>query len=292
MDGIFCKKMCPMRDKTIFFVGLFLSAALAGLGYLFAQKPWDIINTILLLNCFILLIQLYYHLKDGDPIFGKAIRELKSHAHAAALIAEALDFFSDVLRRDDKFLSAQLLSFITQARDVGHNLQAGILEIDLRPGGLFFREVDAGDHAENRLRATSFVDVKKYWLGVPGKHLLRANEMRIKSGVKIERIFIEHPEDEGSLATVISSNLKNGIDAKVVKLDEIDKVLVRDFAIIDDGRIAVELFLEERIPIRAVYYAASAEDGRRKIAELESVWRRLNYSAISANNTSKEVKGD
>ena len=233
-----------MRERTIFFIAFILSVLLGILGYVFQQKPWDIINSILSLNCLVLLVQLYFHMKDGDPAFGRSIQEIKSHAQISALLAEFLSSISSALRRDDRFLNRQLLSFIMDARAIGRSLEAGMLEIDFRPGGLLFREIDISDFAEKRLRATSFVNPNVYWQGATGKQLLRNNTTRIRSGIDIHRIFIEREEECMKLAPVIIQNQRIGVRVGIVCSNDIDKELVRDFAIIDDGKIGVELFLE------------------------------------------------
>jgi hypothetical protein len=264
-----------VRERTLFYLGLFLSLVTGICGYTFTQRPWDVIETIIIVNIFILTLQLYFHLRDGDPTFGSAIREIRSHMRVAALVAEFLNFLAAALRLEDPFLNDQIFSFLRNIRSVGQELQNGVLDIDLRPGGVFFRETDIVEHAINRVRATSYVSIPSYWQAAPGNRILRKNRTKIAAGLIVERIFIEHPDDSPVIRDVIDSNESAGATVYVVKSDAIDHGLVRDFAIVDDGNIAVELILEDRNPARAVFYSATSEEGRAKIAELGQVWSNL-----------------
>lgn len=271
-----------MKEKTAFFLAFALTVITSMLGYIFQQRPWEVIDTIFIVNTFVLCIQSYYDLRSGDPVFGKVIQELRGHADVSPVLVDFLHSISTTLRHKDPFLRQKAILFLQEAQSICKSLERGILEIDLRPGGLFFRETDIAELATTHLRATSNVDVATYWQGIPGTRILRKNKMKIASGLKVERIFIENLAKLPTIQDVVARNRDLGVITRIVNSDEIDKGLVRDFAIIDGGRMAVELILEDRLPIRAVFYVASVEDGKRKIDELEGVWTNLIYHAQAA----------
>jgi hypothetical protein len=268
-----------MREKTAFFLAFILTVITSLLGYIFQQRLWEVVDTIFIVNTFVLCVQLYYDLRGGDPVFGKVIQELRTHPDVNPIVLEFLQSVSATLRYKDAFLREKAVSFLREAQSICHGLERGILEVDLRPGGLFFRETDIVELAQTRLRATSNVNVAIYWQSTPGKRILRRNQMKIEGGLKVERIFIEDPVGIPSIQGVVAANKDIGVLTRIVNSDEIDKGLIRDFAIIDDGNMAVELVLKDRLPIRAVFYVASVDDGKRKIDELEGIWKNLTFHA-------------
>jgi hypothetical protein len=282
MDVISGTKSHGMREKTAFFLAFALTIITSLLGYIYQQRLWEVIDTIFIVNTFVLCIQLYYDLRGGDPVYGAVIQHLRSQPDVTNVLLEFLQSVSATLHCNDKFLRQKAILFLQEAQSICHGLERGILEVDLRPGGLFFRETDIAEFARARLRATSNVNVATYWLGVPGKRLLRKNKMKIESGLKVERIFIEASAWIPTIQDVVADNKAIGVTTRIVNSDEIDKGLIRDFAIMDDGSMAVELILEDRLPIRAVFYVASVGDGKRKIDELEGVWTNLIYHAQAA----------
>jgi|1186.fasta_scaffold05901_2 hypothetical protein len=268
-----------MSERTAFFLGLALTIITSLIGYAFSQRLWEVIDTIFIVNTFVICIQMYFELRRGDPVFGKVIQELKDRPDVSPTLLELLESVAATLSYKDPFLTQKTVLFLQQAQSMCNGLEKGILEIDLRPGGLFFRETDIAELANARLRATSCVDINTYWNGPPGTRILRKNRMKIEGGLKIDRIFVEDSLELPLLKEVVTRNKTIGVTTRIAQSSDIDKGLVRDFAIIDDGTIAVELMLENKLPTKAVFYVASVPDGKRKIDELEEVWKNLVFHA-------------
>ncbi|MCW2391923.1 hypothetical protein [Sphingobium sp. B11D3A] len=263
-----------MREKTLFAIGLIMAVVLAVIGIFFPQRVWDVITLTFLTTILTLNIQLYFHLKDGDPLFGRPINALRSRGEIGKQTAEMLTCLADGLDKNDPFITRQIEMFVRDARATTRSLNDGVLAIDLRPGGMFFRETDAVDFAVSRFRATSLVDIDRYWSGAPGTRLINKGRAKVQSGVVIERLFMEYRDNLAAAEACRQRNLQSGVRAMLAIADDLDARLLRDFALIDDA-LAVELILKNREPVEAIYYSRATPDGRRKIAELDAVWKEL-----------------
>ncbi|MEU4242452.1 hypothetical protein [Actinoplanes sp. NPDC026619] len=160
---------------------------------------------------------------------------------------------------------------------------SGRAAYELSPGGIFYTEVDFIAEAKNRARVTSFVDASKYWTSAHGGSSLTQNRAAIGRGVRITRIFIEDQERLEDIRPVVEEHHAAGVECRVAIRTQIPPTCLRDYAIIDDGSLAVVLDLDDkRMPTVTRFITAATEIGRGEIRRLEDIHRVLTQRSMSA----------
>lgn len=269
-----------MRELKVLLLAAFITAATGLLTLFFEKAVWQIVQIILLENILILLIQVYLKQRDEDSEFSKTMTQIQDDPVLKKLCADLLAVVAESRAHSNQFFTTQLKEFLSDSCRTIASFNAGILTIDLRPGGFFFRETEAIEIATSSLWATSFVEVSPYWRDAIGVRLMSKNKKKIEEHTTVTRIFIEHSLAIDSIRDIIDANVEIGVSTKYVEADNLDSRLKRDFAIIDAGTLGVELFLNEmRQPLEVRYYSSDTEAGRREISRLTNIWRQLSYLA-------------
>lgn len=283
-----------MRDLQLALLSLSITIATTILGYFFQENVWNVVEIVFLENILLLCIQIYLRQRDEDSIISEPISLIRD---SKTLWSPAIGLLKAIAHADvhnNDFFSKQLHDFLVDAKRTVENINEGILKIDLRPGGLFFREAEAPQNATTSFWATSYVDPGPYWRSSVGTRLLAKSKRKAKENVAVSRIFIEQASNLSSISDIVALNHDAGVNTKVIEAEMLDPRLRRDFAIVDGGKLAVELVLgEKREPIEVRYYSPDSEVGKKAIAELLSVWHQLDdlsQQHIAPSNSTARTK--
>lgn len=265
-----------MRDLHLALLSAVISIATSILGFFIQESAWNIVEILFLENILLLAIQIYLKQRDEDSELSTSLGRLRSDPKLWKVSVQLFREIADSKKHSNIFFSAQVLSFLSDARQAVASLNDGLLKIDLRPGGFFFREAEAPETASSTFWATSYVDPGPYWRGVIGARLLARSKRKVIQKVQTTRIFIEHVTGAAAIQDIIQQNKDAGVAVKLANADVLDARLRRDFAILDNGVLAVELVLgKDREPVEVRYYSPDTEAGRKAIAELISIWHQL-----------------
>ena len=132
---------------------------------------------------------------------------------------------------------------------------------------------------------TSFVDAKKYWKSAHGAASIALNRTAIARGVKVTRIFIEDNNRLDDLRSIVSEHCAAGVECRVAIRAQITESCVRDFAILDNGHLAVTLELDDsRMPSVTRFTTSATEVGRGEIRRLEDIYRILTQRSMPAED--------
>lgn len=269
-----------MRELYLVLLSATITIATAILGVFFQKQVWNIVQIVLLENILILVIQVFLKQRDEDSNLSSSLSRVRSDPLLWQSTGALFRAVADSRSHKNSFFSKQLLGFLADSREAVESLNAGILKIDLRPGGFFFREAEAPETAKTTFVATSYVDPGPYWRGPVGARLLARSRKKVEEKVHVTRIFIEEPAAVHGIADIIAQNKAAGVRVKVADSSALDGRLKRDFAILDGGTLAVELVLgDKREPIEVRYYSPDTDSGKKAITELVAVWQRLDELA-------------
>ena len=217
-----------------------------------------------------------------DTVLGPDARELQPRD-----IAHAKGFTTGILkarRINNAFLQQRVDDAVEASRRVLTEIASGLVEYDLTPGGVLYTEVDVVASARDRARVTSFVNSPEYWTSPYGSAYLAQNRAAIARGVKITRIFIEDQTYLQALRPIVQTHRDAGIECRVAIRTEVPATCLRDFAILDDGHLAVSLILNDnRMPSAIQFVAGATEIGQAEIRRLEDVYRVLVQRSVSAD---------
>ncbi len=265
-----------MRDLKLTSLSVGIGVVIAALGFIFKASVWETIQIILLQNILMFIIQIYLKQRDEDSSISVALSSIKSSNHFRDRTEKLITKIAESTQLKHDFFSEQIKGFLFDVTQAITSINSGVLKIDLRPGGFFFREAEAPETAKVSFWATSYVNPLPYWSGSIGLRLLNKSKKIVESKIIVRRIFIEHEPNIANIENIVQLNINAGISTKIVNADKIDHRLKRDFAIVDGGTLGVELILNEhRDPIEVKYYSSETEAGRRAIGELVAVWNQL-----------------
>jgi hypothetical protein len=263
-----------VKDRAFVVVALALSFFTSAILHLNHVDVVQIGTIVFLENIFLLLLHVYTYVRGEDPYLGKAAREIRGFRDALPHVSSILKNTVAVLSTNNDVIKGKGLECLNEVNSSLARLSAGEIEIDLRPGGAFFRELHAGDHARNTFRATTCADPAEYWTGIAANNLLLKNRRAVQAGVAVTRIFIHPAAMLPALRPAIEANRDAGVEVLFVDADTVHASLVRDFALCDDGRLGVELLLDpERRPERVLFYFPGPATAQ--ISKLQQNWDAL-----------------
>lgn len=122
-------------------------------------------------------------------------------------------------------------SAINDCYEIIHGLAEGYMYVsDKSP---FSFGVLGIQYAEKSLKAVTLSD-SRFWDGVYGENYLKSNEIAIKNGVKIVRVFMNTAEILRNMETSIRKQHDMGIDVYVLATEDIPKQLHDDIVVMDD----------------------------------------------------------
>jgi hypothetical protein len=262
-------------NLTIFFISLIIEVLTAIIGYL---AHIDLVQAFILILCEMTLsvcLELLFAKTRSDKLLGDLASSLQKNpfvlTHVRTIASRSLEasslkspFISDCLERLLRDVEATL-----------EGMASGTLKIDLGPGGRFYSETDAISTCNRTFRATSLVNQASYWHSRAGREALVKNRACIASGKLVTRIFIEQRSNLPKLLPIIEEHRSAGVECYIAIADDLDPTLKRDFALLDDNSVAVELILDSRTPVQARFYIAERDGSRRDIQELHHVWSSL-----------------
>jgi hypothetical protein len=244
-----------VKDRAFVLAALGLTIFTGVVLHLNRVDVVQIVTIVFLENIFLLLLQILTYVRGEDPYLGKAAKEIRHFKGALPRVKSILDNTVAVLSANNKVIEAKALEFLNDVDLSLARLSAGAIEIDLRPGGAFFRELHAGEHAKSTFHATTCADPADYWTGAAAANLILKSRQAVEAGVSVTRIFIHPAAMLPALQPAIEANRDAGVEVLFVDAENVDRRLVRDFAICDDGELGVELLLDaERRPERVIFY--------------------------------------
>jgi hypothetical protein len=273
-------------DVMVWIVGAILSLAVAVLGYVYSPSIWEAVMGVVLCLVLTCQVQILYIFREGDPVYGPLVVNLKG-SFVEELLIEFLKRVGEVVRsRDDGLSRARLASVLGNVNFYVAGIRAGKFLVSLAPGGDLASEFSSAEYAKHSQWATSYVAAEKYWSTGEGIRMLESNSrQRSTSNIKITRIFIEPRGNLQHLKKIITDQIAAGVEVYVVEVDpdpSRDVEVKRDISIVDGaearGTYGAELFLTPgRDPLKVEYYARShpVGDGDIFIDELMRIWKRL-----------------
>lgn len=265
-----------MRDFGFALVAVCVSIFTAVIGHVYHLDVALIIEFIFIENIFLLVLQIFIYVRGEDPYLGEAARSIRRFEEAVPLFKAILQNAVSVLSNRNAVIRSKSLDFLNEVNVGLASLSSGLVDVDLRPGGAFFRELHAGGHAKKSYCATTCAEPSSYWARTTGKNLLLRNRQAVESGVAVKRIFIHPAASLAELRPAMDANKAAGVSVYFVDSDSIETRLVRDFGICDDGELAVELFLDaKRHPERVRFYLSGVPTADKEIRDLRKVWEEL-----------------
>lgn len=269
-----------MKDHQFALVAIGLSLFTGVVLHLNDVDAIRIIEFIFIENIFLLVLQIYTYVRGDDPYLGEAARSIRRFGDALPLFKTILQNAVAVFSSKNTVIRAKSLEFLNDVNVSLTNLSSGVVDVDLRPGGAFFRELHAGDHAHRTYHATTRADPTVYWLSTAGNILLQRSRHAIEKGVSIKRIFVHPARTLAELQPAIEANKAVGVEVFFVDSDKIETRLNRDFGICDDGDLGVELFVDAKLtPERVRFYLPGAPTADKEISDLKKTWAALSALA-------------
>lgn len=265
-----------MKDLQFAFVAIGLSIFTGVVLHLNHVDALRIIEFIFMENIFLVTLQIYTYVRGDDPYLGEAARGIRRYDDALPLFRTILQNAVSVLSSRNSVIRSKSLEFLNDVNVSLTHLSSGVVDVDLRPGGAFFRELHAGEHAERTYYATTRADPAIYWLSTAGNNLLLKNRHAVERGVSIKRIFVHPARKLAELKPAIEANKAAGVEVFFVDSDKIETKLNRDFGICDDGELGVELFVDANLrPERVRFYLPGAPTADKEIGDLQKTWSEL-----------------
>jgi hypothetical protein len=273
-----------MRDLIFVVVAIGMSVLTAVVAHLNDIGVPSIVQLVLIENVFLLSLQIFFYVRGEDPYLGEAARSVRRFKDAIPLFKAILQNAVNGLSSTNQVIQGKSLEFLSEVNVSLASLGSGIVDVDLRPGGSFFRELHAGGHAKKTYCATTCADPEIYWGSTSGRNLLLRSRHAVDSGVSIKRIFLHSANSLADLRSAIDANKAAGVDVFFVDADAIEPRLVRDFGICDEGELAVELFLDaKRHPERVRFFLSGVPSADKEINDLKKTWDELIALAVPVN---------
>jgi len=270
-------------NLPLFIGGLLVTIATGILGYVYHQDVNQIAILIFCQATLTVCLEIMTAKTKSDTLLGPLAGRLQKDPdllkHLRTIATHALA----VKRLGSRFMNGNLARILEQMEATTEDMARGSLNVDLGPGGRFYRETNAMENCTRKYQGTSMVNSSEYWHSPVGRESLERNRQAVASGKLVERIFIESRTKLLPLRPIVEEHLAANVRCYVVTLEDVDSKLRRDFALLDDGAVAVELFLDsDRSPTELRFYASESGGSRNKVQELVRVWEALIHHARPA----------
>lgn len=270
-------------NVTIFVIGLLVSTATAVVGYVEKQKPTEILTLIFSQAILAVCLEILVARRKSDTVLGPVAAALDRDPYLLVQVKALAEQALSIRSLGSPFMNASLDRLLGDMQATVESMASGVLRINLGPGGRFFRETSAIESCKSRYQGTSMVKPEEYWHSPVGREMYEKNRSAILAGKTVERIFIERRAQLPTLKMLVKEHRSIGVKCYVAVLEDIDSSLRRDFAVIDEGEVAVHLFLDgDREWTEAVFYVREGIASKREIKELQSVWKSLMLNAKAA----------
>jgi len=267
----------------VLYIGMVAAGITATIGLL---TNLGFVNTAILLGLELILtvsLQTFQSIRTRtDTVLGPDAQRLKP-----ADVAGVRELASGLIKArqvNSEFMQRRVDDAVESLVRILIEIGSGRAAYELAPGGIFYTEVDLIAGARTRARVTSFVNATEYWKSAHGTASLTHNRAAIAQGVRITRIFIEDLVHLDDLRSIINEHRSAGIECRVAIRAQVPATCLRDFAILDDGHLAVSLDLDDnRMPSTTRFVTAATEIGRGDIRRLDDIYRILTQRSISAD---------
>jgi len=185
---------------------------------------------------------------------------------------------------DSEFMQSRVNDAVESLVQILIEIGSGRAAYELAPGGIFYSEIDLIAEAKTHARVTSFVNASEYWRSAHGAASLTLNRAAIARGVRVTRIFIEDRAHLDELRSIVDEHSSAGVECRVAIRAEVPTTCLKDFALLDDGHLAVSLDLDDnRMPSTTRFVTAATEVGRGEIKRMEDIFRLLTQRSMSAD---------
>jgi hypothetical protein len=226
------------RVSMVLFVGVVASIFMAFLGYFYAKNLNEAIIIGLLGIIITLLIeQIRTSVENREQVLNilALTQQVSDDEYLRARIESIVESFSTICNGKDQdlFLKEGRRS-LTSCRDSLKNLAEGTFLIDEERRMRILIDILEKARPEEKILATSYVDLGDWWKRDLGRRYLQANYEAVQRGVIIERIFIVRPGEQ-EVEAFIEEQRKHNIIVRVVKESSVKPHLKENFFLVEDS---------------------------------------------------------
>jgi hypothetical protein len=276
--------------QIIFLILLIVAIVTGFIGYIEHQRLTEISTLILCQSILAVCVEIRVAKTKSDKVLGSAARALEEDPDLRSHVRTFITRSSEVRKLGSRFMKACHERYLRDLEATVEGMAAGVLKLDLGPGGRFYSQADAIEMCRRSYRGTSLVNPEEYWHSRTGRESLSKNRQCAASGKEVMRIFIEQRSRLSELRQFVKEHTEAGVICFVAIEEDIDKSLRRDFALLDGEEVAVELHLNrDRAPTLANFYVAERDNSRREIEELTRVWDALMEASKTADEFLRET---